>query len=155
MLLVMKMLRRDVVGVAKKEIQRHPIFGPLFTAAGVVFIDRGDRDKAIEALAPAVDALHRGLSIAIAPEGTRSSTPRLGRFKKGAFHIAMQAKVPIVPIVFRNALDALPKGALFVHPATVEALVLPPIDTSDWSREDLDDRIEAIRQRYLHVLEED
>ena len=154
MLLVMKMIRRDVVGVAKKEIQRNPIFGPLFSAAGVVFVDRFDREKAIEALAPAVDALSRGLSIAIAPEGTRSPTPRLGRFKKGAFHIAMQAKAPIVPIVFRNALDALPKGGFFVRPATVEALVLPPIDTSDWSREYLDDHIETIRERYLTVLEE-
>jgi putative phosphoserine phosphatase/1-acylglycerol-3-phosphate O-acyltransferase len=143
-----------VVGVAKKEIQRHPIFGPLFSAAGVVFIDRANRERAIEALGPAVDALERGLSIAIAPEGTRSPTPRLGAFKKGAFHIAMQAKAPIVPIVFRNALDALPKGSLFVRPATVEALVLPPIDTSEWSREYLDDHIAAIRERYLHVLEE-
>jgi putative phosphoserine phosphatase/1-acylglycerol-3-phosphate O-acyltransferase len=154
MLLVMKLIRRDVVGIAKKEIQRHPIFGPLFSAAGVVFVDRFDREKAIEALAPAVDALSRGLSIAIAPEGTRSLTPRLGPFKKGAFHLAMQAKAPIVPIVFRNAGDALPKGGVFVRPATVEALVLPPIDTSEWSREYLDGHIEAIRERYLAVLED-
>jgi len=66
----------------------------------------------------------------------------------------MQAKAPIVPIVFRNALDALPKGSLFVRPATVEVLVLPPIETSEWSREYLDDHIAAIRERYLSVLEE-
>ncbi|MGH0030413.1 MAG: HAD-IB family hydrolase [Myxococcota bacterium] len=154
MLLVMKLIRRDVVGVAKKEIQRNPIFGPLMAAAGVVFIDRANHQAAVEALAPAVDALDRGFSIAIAPEGTRSPTPRLGRFKKGAFHIAMQAKAPIVPIVFRNALDALPKGGSIVHPATIEALVLPPIDTSDWTREFLDDHVEAIRERYRMVLEE-
>jgi putative phosphoserine phosphatase/1-acylglycerol-3-phosphate O-acyltransferase len=156
MLLVMKLLRRDVVGVAKRELQSHPIFGPLFSFGGIVFVDRAgsDREKAIAALAPAVDALSRGLSIAIAPEGTRSRTPRLGPFKKGAFHIAMAAKVPIVPIVFRNALDALPRGAALVRPATVEALVLPPIDTADWSPEFLDDHIRAIRERYLAVLEE-
>jgi putative phosphoserine phosphatase/1-acylglycerol-3-phosphate O-acyltransferase len=155
MLLMMKLLRRDVVGVAKKELQSHPIFGPMFSFAGIVFVDRANREKAIEAMAPAVDALKRGLSIAIAPEGTRSPTPRLGAFKKGAFHIAMQAGVPIVPIVFRNALDALPKGATLVRPATVEALVLPPIDTTEWSREFLDDHIRMIRDRYLVVLEDE
>jgi putative phosphoserine phosphatase/1-acylglycerol-3-phosphate O-acyltransferase len=154
MLLVMKLLRRDVVGVAKKELQSHPIFGPLFSIGGIVFVDRADGAKAIEALTPAVEALSRGLSIAIAPEGTRSPTPRLGRFKKGAFHIAMQARAPIVPIVFRNALDALPKGAFVVRPATVEALVMPPIETAEWSREFLDDHIRAIRDRYLAILED-
>lgn len=154
LLLVMKMLRRDVLGVARRELRYHPIFGPLFSLGGVVFVDRQDHGRSIAALRPAVDALERGLSIAIAPEGTRSPTPRLGPFKKGAFHIAMQAKVPVVPIVFRNALDALPKGALVVRPATVEALVLPPIETADWSRESLDDHIQAIREQFLAVLEE-
>ena len=77
--------------------------------AGIVFVDRADSKKAIEALEPALEALREGRSIAIAPEGTRQTTPRSGAFKKGAFHMAMQAGVPIVPIVFRNALDALPK----------------------------------------------
>jgi len=151
--LMLKLLRRDMTGVGKKEIQRNPIFGPLFSAAGVVFIDRADRAKAIEALTPAVEALRHGRSLAIAPEGTRSATPRLGRFKKGAFHIAMQAGVPIVPVVFRNVLDALPKGGLVVRPTTVEAVVLPPVDTSGWTRESLGGEIEAIHDRYLEVLE--
>jgi putative phosphoserine phosphatase/1-acylglycerol-3-phosphate O-acyltransferase len=151
--LMVKLLRRDVTGVGKKEIQKNPIFGPLFTAAGTVFIDRADREKAIEALKPAVQALREGRSLMIAPEGTRSSTPRLGPFKKGAFHIAMQAGVPVVPVVFRNVLDALPKHGLVVRPATVEAVVLPPVDTSGWTRESLDGEIEAIRRSYLEVLD--
>ena len=67
--------------------------------------------------------------------------------------MAMQAGVPIVPIVFRNVLDALPKEALIIHPAIVEAVVLPPIDTSGWTREALDDEIENVRQLYIEVLE--
>ena len=89
----------------------------------------------------------------IAPEGTRAPTPRLRRFKKGAFHLAMQAGVPIVPVVFRNVLDALPRGALVIRPTTVEAVVLPPVDTSGWTRESLDAEIEAVRRSYLEVLE--
>jgi putative phosphoserine phosphatase/1-acylglycerol-3-phosphate O-acyltransferase len=151
-ILVIKLLRRDLTGVGKKEIRRNPIFGPLFGAAGVVFIDRADTTKAIEALKPAVDALREGRSLVIAPEGTRSPTPRLGRFKKGAFHMAMQAGVPVVPVVFRNVLDALPKDALVVRPATIEAVVLPPIETTDWTVERLDDEIQDIRARYLEIL---
>jgi putative phosphoserine phosphatase/1-acylglycerol-3-phosphate O-acyltransferase len=151
--LILKMVRRDVTGVAKQEIKRNLIFGPLFSAAGVVFVDRADSKKAIEALGPALEALREGRSIAIAPEGTRQKTPKLGRFKKGAFHLAMQAGVPIVPVVFRNVLDALPKDGIVIHPATVEAVVLPPIDTSGWSKATLDDEIEAIRNRFIEVLE--
>jgi putative phosphoserine phosphatase/1-acylglycerol-3-phosphate O-acyltransferase len=153
-LLMVKLLRRDMTGVGKQEVRWNPIFGPLFRAAGLVFIDRSDTAKAIEALKPAAEALRQGLSLVIAPEGTRSPTPRLGRFKKGAFHIAMQSGVPIVPVVFRNALDALPKYALVVRPATIEAVVLPPVDTGEWKRENLDAEIEAIRNRYLEVLKD-
>ncbi len=150
--LAMKLVRRDVTGVGKKEIKNNPIFGPLFSAGGVVFVDRADTGKAIEALKPAVQALREGMSLMIAPEGTRSLTPRLLRFKKGAFHMAMQAGVPIVPIVFRNVLDALPKDAAIVRPATIEVVVLPPVDTSDWQVETIDDHIRDVRQLYLDVL---
>jgi putative phosphoserine phosphatase / 1-acylglycerol-3-phosphate O-acyltransferase len=153
MLLLCKLLRRDIVGIAKQEMRRNPIFGPAFSLAGTVFIDRFDRERAIQALQPAVDALRQGLSIAIAPEGTRSPTPRLGRFKKGAFHLALAARVPIVPIVFRNALDALPKRALVVRPATVEVVVHAPISTASWTVESLDQQIAAIHELYTNTLD--
>lgn len=152
-LLMIKLLRRDITGVGEQELRWNPIFGPLFQIGGVVLVDRSNTATAIEALKPAVDALRHGLSLAIAPEGTRSATGRVGRFKKGAFHMAMQAGVPIVPVVFRNALDALPKHALVVRPTTVEAVVLPPISTDGWLRENLDVEIEAVRQQFIEVLE--
>jgi putative phosphoserine phosphatase/1-acylglycerol-3-phosphate O-acyltransferase len=151
-LLVAKLLRRDFTGIAKQEIRRNPVFGPAFAFAGVVFIDRADSARAIDALKPAVKALAEGRSIAIAPEGTRSRTKQLGRFKKGAFHLAMQAGVPIVPIVFENALDVLPRGAFVLRPANVRAVVLPPIDTAGWTREGLDAEIEKIHKQFLDVL---
>ena len=117
-----------------------------------MFVDRGNHEQAVRALEPAIDALRRGLSIAIAPEGTRSPTPRIGRFKKGAFHLAMAAKVPIVAIVFKNALDALPKHGIFVRPATVEAVVHKPISTEGWSLENLDEKIAAVRRLYQRTL---
>jgi len=154
-MVAIKLLRRDMTGVAKRELQRNPIFGPIFMAAGVVFIDRGDTRKAIDALEPAVQALRQGLSLAIFPEGTRSETTRVGPFKKGAFHIAMQAGVPIVPVILKNTVDALPKHAIVLRPATVEVEVLPPVDTSRWTREGLEDEVRAIRDAYLEVLDSD
>ena len=151
-LLMARLIRRDVVGVAKKELETTPILGPLMKAAGVVFVDRGDREKAIEALEPAVEAMRAGLSVVIAPEGTRSATQKLGRFKKGAFHMAMAAGVPIVPVVLKNSLDALPRDGVVIRPATVEVVVLPPIPTADWTREELDDRIDEIHRLFEETL---
>jgi putative phosphoserine phosphatase/1-acylglycerol-3-phosphate O-acyltransferase len=151
--LMIKLVRRDMTGVGKAELRWNPLFGPLLWLAGAAFVDRSDTKKSIEALAPAVEALKTGTSLLIAPEGTRTPTPRLARFKKGAFHIAMQAGVPVVPVVLRNTGDALPKNGFVVRPATIEVVVLPPIDTSCWTRARLDAEIEAIRARYLEVLE--
>ena len=100
------------------------------------------------------DALRHGISLAIAPEGTRSTTPHPGPFKKGAFFMAMEAGVPIVPIVLRNTLDALPKHGIIVRPATIEVVVHPPIPTADWKPEDLDRHVEEIRQLYVDTLGE-
>src|SRR3546814_15003290 len=101
---------------------------------GTVFVDRADGQSAIRAMEPLVDAIRKeGKSICIAPEGTRSLTPKLEPFKKGAFHLALQAEVPIVPIVIHNATDVAPKNAFVLRPATVRLTVLPPLDQSGWS----------------------
>lgn len=150
-LLLCKLLRRDFVGIGKAELQRS-VFRPVFDYAGVVYVERFDRERAIQALAPVVQALRDGQCVVMAPEGTRSRTLMPGPFKKGAFHIARQAGVPIVPIVFHNSLAALPKKGRIVHPATVRVTVLPPIDTTGWTYEDAGDAADALRARYVHVI---
>ena len=152
-LIIAKLLRRDFTAIAKQEISNNPLVGPVFRVADTVFVDRRNQQKAIEALTPVVRTIKRdGLSVAIAPEGTRSAGDRLGPFKKGPFHIAMQAGVPVVPIVIHNASDVLPKGGFFVRPSTVEVDVLPPIDTSDWQAENVDEYVDQVRKLYLETL---
>lgn len=146
-----KLLKKDATAIAKKEL-KYSIAGPLLMAGGVVFVDRGDKKKAIKALEPAVEALKNGTSIAIAPEGTRSKTPKLGKFKKGAFHMAMQANVPIVPMVIKNAHDAMPKGSMVIRPSTIQVTVLPPIPTDHWQKESLDEHIAVVRSMFLREL---
>ncbi len=151
-LIISRLLRRDFTGVAKKEMKSNPLVGTVLGAVGTVFIDRSNKDKAIEALQPAVDSLKNGTSFAIAPEGRRGLGYKLGPFKKGAFHIAMQAGVPVVPIVIANSSDSMPKSGVIIRPASIDVTVLPPVDTTDWTKETIDQHIDDIRQMYLKIL---
>jgi putative phosphoserine phosphatase/1-acylglycerol-3-phosphate O-acyltransferase len=151
--IVMKLLRGGYTGVAKKEAKHIPLFGQFFQLAGVVFVDRADREQARKALEPAVAKVRDdGVSLIIAPEGTRSVTPRLGAFKKGAFHIAMQAGVPMVGIVLHNTGEVMWRGAQMVRSGRVEVEILPPFDTSEWSVATLDQHVEHVRGQFLRAL---
>lgn len=147
------LVRRDLTGVAKKEAARDPRFAPVGFLVDVAYVDRRDSSQARKALEPVVEKLASGISIAIAPEGTRSPTPRLGRFKKGAFHIAMQAGVPIVPIVIRNAGDVMWKNSPLIRKGTIDVAVLEPISTSRWKADELDERVAGVREIYLETLD--
>lgn len=148
-----RLLRRDIAGVGKKEIRHMPFIGKTLELAGTIFIDRENSSSAIEAMKPLVDAMrNQGKSVAIAPEGTRSITPKLGTFKKGPFHLAIQAGVPVVPVVIHNAGDVAPKGDFIFRPATVEVDVLPPVDTSDWSSDTIEEHVAEIRGMFLQAL---
>ena len=151
--ILFKLLRNGFTGIAKKEARTIPVIGRILASSGVVFIDRANTDKAIAQLSPAVAKLRdEGVSLALSPEGTRSATPRLGPFRKGAFHIAMQAAVPIVPIVIRNAGELMWRGAQLMHPGTIEVQVLPPVDTTGWKPETVAAHAEQIRDMFVHTL---
>jgi putative phosphoserine phosphatase/1-acylglycerol-3-phosphate O-acyltransferase len=153
MLIMASLVRRDIVGVGKRELKNMPFIGPLMGAAGVVFIDRSDRTAAIETMKPLVHALQEERkSLVIAPEGTRAPTRKLGAFKKGGFHMAMQSGVPIVPVVIHNSHDISPKGDRIFRSGTVHVDVLPPIDTSDWTTETLQTHVTDVRNAFLRAL---
>jgi putative phosphoserine phosphatase/1-acylglycerol-3-phosphate O-acyltransferase len=147
------LIKQDLGGVAKKELARDPLFGPMGLLVPIAYVDRANSASAREALKPVVDMLKGGVSFAIAPEGTRSETPRIRPFKKGAFHIAMQAGVPIVPIVIRNAGDLMWRGSFFPRPGTIEVAVLPPISTEGWSADDVDAKAAELERVYQETLD--
>src|SRR5215475_7080332 len=151
-LILAKLLRGGFTGVAKKELASSPGFGLMFRLADVAFVDRQDNAQARKALEPAVQKLRDGISLVIAPEGTRSPTPALGPFKKGAFHVAMQAGVPIVPIVIRNSGELMWRSARTIHAGTVQVAVLPPVPTTGWVAANLDEHVNQIRGQYLATL---
>ena len=152
-IVMMKLLRQGFTGVAKAEVKSVPMWGQFFQIAGVAFVERGNTSQTRRALEPAVAKVRdERISLVIAPEGTRSATPRLGRFKKGAFHIAMQAEVPMVPIVLRNVGEVMWRGSQTLSPGTIEVAVLPAVDTSEWTRATLDDKVDEVRQMFLDTL---
>lgn len=152
-MIMAKLIRRDMGGVGKKEIKDIPILGKLMEWGGTVFVDRADGQSAIKAMEPLIDAIRvEGKSIVIAPEGTRTLTPKLAPFKKGAFHLAMQAGVPIVPVVIHNATDVAPKNEFVMRPATVKVTVLPPVDTSRWSPKTVNEHVREVRAMFQAVL---
>jgi HAD superfamily hydrolase (TIGR01490 family) len=151
-LILARLLHGGFTGVAKKELAHTPAFGLMFRLADVAFVDRHDHDQTVRALGPAVQKLRDGISLVIAPEGTRSATPALGPFKKGAFHVAMQAGAPIVPIVIRNSGELLWRGAKIIHSGTVQVAVLPPVPTTGWVAADLGRHADEVRGQYLATL---
>lgn len=147
------LIRKDVVGVGKKEIEKMPVIGQVMGMAGTVFIDRSDRAKAIESMQPLITAMKdQGKSMVIAPEGTRTPTPKLAPFKKGGFHMAMQVGVPIVPVVIHNASDIAPKGDFLFRPGRVRIDVLPPVDTTQWTLANMNEQVNTVRNMFLRTL---
>ncbi len=153
MFLMMYLVRRGFSGVAKKEAAKVPGFGTFMKMAEMAFVDRSSTTRAIDALKPAVDLLERGLSIVMAPEGTRSWTPRVGKFKKGAFHMAMQAGVPVVPVVIRNAGEIMGRNDQTMRSGRIQVAVLPAISVADWKAREIEANVEGVRQLFVDTLE--
>lgn len=142
--------------VAKKEIRRIPLFGWLYERTGNILIDRRDRDQAVGRLREAEAAIaERGVSVWIFPEGTRGpGTGELLPFKKGAFHLAIAAGVPLVPVVVEPLKEILNGAARRIRPATVEVRVLEPIPTRGLTDADLPALMRRTWERMAAVYHE-
>ncbi len=139
--------------IAKKQLFYTPIFGRAMLAAGFIKIDRDKRDKAVASLKESGDMLKQGVRVWIAPEGTRSRDGKLGPFKSGGFHLALDAGVPILPIALEGTEDILPATGLTVQKgAHVRARILPPIDPAAYGqarRKELTADVRAVLARAL------
>jgi putative phosphoserine phosphatase / 1-acylglycerol-3-phosphate O-acyltransferase len=153
-LVASNVVQRGFTAVAKAEVKQIPVLGQLLTLADVAFVDRSDTSKAISAMQPAVDKLRKGVSIIMSPEGTRSLSPRIGAFKKGGFHLARDAGVPIVPIVIRNAGEIMWRNAKVAQEGTIEVVVHEPVPTANWTKADLDEWVPRMRQLYVDTLDD-
>jgi len=137
--------------VAKWQLQYNPIFFLLGRLTGQVFIRREKSDKAVQTLKRNVDRIkENGLTVMLAPEGSRKHPGIIGPFKKGPFRMAMDLNYPIVPIYFEGNRELSEGGFLFTHSGKATAHIYKPIPTGDWSLENIDDKIEEVRNLYLN-----
>jgi 1-acyl-sn-glycerol-3-phosphate acyltransferase len=131
--------------LAKAELFRIPIFGRAMRGVGYISIDRSNRKSAFASLKRAAQTIRNGTSVLIFPEGTRSRDGRILPFKKGGFVLAVDAGVPIVPIVIRGTRGIIPKGHFMIHPAPVTMEILDPVETEAYTRKTKDALLERIR----------
>ena len=141
------------VGIAKKEIIYYPFYGQIWFLSGHLIIDRSSRENSVGALKKLAAYMHRKrLSVLLWPEGTRSRDGRLQAFKKGFAHIALQTRLPIVPMVITGAHKAWEKGRLGFRPVPITIRFLPAIDTSGWNLETIEQHIADVRQAFIDAL---
>ena len=140
-------------GVAKKEILNVPFFGWAYRLAGHLTLDRSNRESAIKSMQEMGEIMKRNnIGVWIWPEGTRSVDGTLLPFKKGFAHIAIQTKLPIIPLVVRGAHDLWQNKTFVVRSGTFTVEALAPISTSEWTEENLEDHIASIEQVYREAL---
>lgn len=138
--------------VAKIELRRVPVFGKALEDAGVVFVNRENRALAIRQLAGARELLVKGTSLWVAAEGSRSRDGRLHAFKKGAFHLAVDLAVPLVPTWIQGTLDVIPPDQWRSRTGqTVTVAYGEPIPTTGMTREDLPALMKRARQHMLEL----
>ena len=130
---------RRVSLLLKKELFRIPILGYGMRLTKFVVVDRASRQGAVNSLKDSLRYLNEGLSLALYPEGTRSADGRLGTFKRGAFVMALQAGVPIVPVSIAGARKLMPKGTWALHPGEVIIRFRPPIEVTSYTSATLRD----------------
>jgi 1-acyl-sn-glycerol-3-phosphate acyltransferase len=117
--------------LAKKELRRVPFFGAAMEVGGHVFVDRSAHARAVEAIEEAARAVREGASIVVFPEGTRHTREAVSLFKKGGFHLALAAGVPIVPIGLRGTRALLPRHSKMIRPGAVDVHIGAPIPAAE------------------------
>jgi len=117
--------------LAKAELFRIPLWGRGLRAAEFIEVDRSNHGRAVQSIEHAARLIRDGVSVYLAPEGTRSVDGRIGKLKKGGFHLAIETGAPIVPVAIRGTIDIMARGGLVMRSGRrVSVRIGPPIDAS-------------------------
>jgi len=147
-------LPRNPVVLYKKEFSRVPGLGPALRSLGMIPVDRSDHQAAVRSLAEAGRRIRdEQANCLMAPEGTRSRLGGLQNFKLGAFHLAAEHGIPLVPMIARGVERAMPMGALLVRSGTVRIDFLEPITTTGWTKDDVREHARDVRRQFLEYLD--
>jgi 1-acyl-sn-glycerol-3-phosphate acyltransferase len=143
--------------LAKKELLKVPILGYGMGFVNIMAIDRSNRERARETVAAATDRIRSGISFGVFAEGTRAQPGDFLPFKKGAFYMAVEAGVPIVPVAIKNTDVLMGKGPGRAQSGTIEMVILPPVPTNNYASDpevqELVNRVHALIGTELGVPE--
>ena len=142
--------------LAKRELLNVPILGYGMGFVNVMAIDRSNRDRALKTVEAATARIRSGRSFGVFAEGTRAKPGEFLPFKKGAFYMAAQAGVSIVPVAIKNTDQLMGKGTGEARAGTIEMIMLPPVSTADIATDEdvkrLVDRVHSIIGKELSAL---
>ncbi|HKF44504.1 MAG TPA: lysophospholipid acyltransferase family protein [Thermoanaerobaculia bacterium] len=139
--------------LAKRAVMRIPLLGWQMRQAGDVPVRRSDRESRRQAMEELRRRLDRKVSVFLFPEGTRSEDGTLGEFREGAFRLAIEAGVDVVPLAIRGTEECLPKHSLVFAPATATITVLPSVTTAGLRASDAPQLAARVREEIRRVLE--
>ena len=145
-------LPREMKWVIKEELFRIPWIGWMLRLTGDMAVRRGDPESGGEAVARAQAYLRRGMNVMIFPEGTRSRDARLLPFKKGAFRLAIETGVAVLPVVVSGTAEGFKKGGTAVGPCDAVARILAPVPTSGLTLADAGALRDRVRAAYVAAL---
>jgi len=145
-------LPREMKWIAKRELFRIPWVGWSFYLSGDIPLDRGHTASALAVMARARRYLDRGMSVVIFPEGTRSPDGKLLPFKAGAFKLALEAGVPVLPIAISGTAQGMPKGGPWLRPSQLTLRILDPVPTKGLGNRDLRRLRDDARERIARAL---
>jgi 1-acyl-sn-glycerol-3-phosphate acyltransferase len=139
-------LRRRLRMVAKTELFRVPIWNRAMRVSGMIELNRTNRRAAVESLKRAGEQIRNGTNVWIAPEGTRSRTGVLGPFKTGGFHMALEARVRILPVTIDGSGEVMSANTLLMTPGrTIRVAVHEPVDPAAFGRRRREELIRVVR----------
>ena len=134
----------DIYFIAKKELKKVPFLGWYMSAVGMIFIDRGNREKALKSMKEAGEMIKAGKNVFSFPEGTRTKTGKIGMFKRGTFILAIQSDLPIVPMAIKGSRAIWARNQKNITPGKISVSIGKPIHpAADDTPETLADKVKA------------
>lgn len=140
--------------VMKMELRKVPFLGAACDRLGHVYIDRSNHERAVASINAAKERLSGGDSILFFPEGTRSRDGKLRNFKKGAFKMACDMGLPILPVTILGTAEILPAFTMELFPGDARMVIHPAIETAGCGEENMDELMESVRRAIASRLEQ-
>lgn len=144
--LVYGFLNQKIIWMQKQSLRKIPFVGYASEKAGHVFVDNSTPNTRAKSIINAKEKIIDGISMVIFPEGSRSHTGKMGRFKMGAYYIAHELNLPIVPLTINGSFDVLKRNTLNLNPGKLELVIHKPIPSSEINEDSIQDIINKTKE---------